>query len=118
VNGRVNDRREAVVEVGVYGSLQQATLSCVIDTGYTGTLVLPQRVAGDLGLTYAGSVRARLADGSLVVLPRYKAEISWAGEARTVLAAAVSADVTLVGTALLDGHRLTIDYGAGSVEVM
>jgi len=113
----VNDRREAIVEAWVGGPRQRARTPCVIDTGCSGALALPESLAADLGLRYAGSVRARLADGSIVVLPRYEAEIEWADGKRAILASAVPAGNALVGTALLDGRRLVVDYAARTVEV-
>ena len=116
--GRLNDTLEALVEVLLSGQRGRAQVACVIDTGYTGALLLSEHVVSNLGLAYAGSLRARLADGSLVALPRYEVEIVWMGGPRVVLASAVPAENALIGTALLDGHRLTIDYGACSVEVV
>jgi clan AA aspartic protease len=117
ISGHVNERREAVVEVWVKGARQRARTTCVIDTGYTGTLVVSEGAASDLGMRYAGSVRVTLADGSMVVLPRYEAEIEWVGGVRSILASAIPLGSALVGTKLLDGHRLAIDYAGGSVEV-
>ena len=116
MNGRVNQRREALVELEVSGRRRHARIPCAIDTGYTGTLVLPERLVNDLELPYAGSIMARLADGSLLELPSYETAVTWLDGTRAVLASAVLADHALVGTALLDGRRLTIDYAARSVE--
>lgn len=51
--GNVNAKREAVVQLAVFGENQQYQgIKAIIDTGYTGFLTLPSAAITTLGLTW------------------------------------------------------------------
>jgi clan AA aspartic protease len=118
ITGRVTSNRDAVVPL----QLQAAdgspeTVDAVVDTGFTEFVALPaDRIAG-LGLPLAGLQRIFLADGSATVLMAYEAVVHWHGEDLAVEALEVDAGA-LIGMALLEGSRLTIDVArGGSVQI-
>jgi clan AA aspartic protease len=87
---------------------QSDEIEAIIDTGFTGFLTLPPSLSTLLGLTFQTLEDAVLADGGSIKLPVYAAKISWDGSTRDILAMETSGD-PLVGMALLEGYRLTLD---------
>jgi len=104
--GRVDPRRRCLVLLEVRGPEGQSEMvEFQIDTGFSGSLLLPPEVVSRPGLLQDDSVAMRLADGSRVEVPRYLAKVVWDGIERTV-ALPASGRQPLLGTGLLDGHRL------------
>lgn len=85
------------------GSYRDA--ECLLDTGFTGEMVLPAQDVKFLRLPSSDNTEADLADGSQVVLPTYKAVILWHGNERDVTVIAAG-ERPLVGLALLEGTAL------------
>lgn len=104
--GRVDPRRRCLVSLDVRGpDGQQQTVEFQVDTGFSGPILLPLEVVNRLGLPETEGVMMRLADGSRVDAPRYLAQVVWDGVEKTV-AIPASGRQPLLGTGLLDGHRL------------
>jgi clan AA aspartic protease len=111
--GFVNSALEAMLTVEV----QDATgtwqpLDALIDTGFTGELVLPSAFVKQFGgLPFEERQQVMLGDGSILLFDAHSAVILWDGTPRAVrvLAGAIST----VGTALLEGCDLHIDMRRG-----
>ena len=58
-----------------------------------------------------------LADGSRVVLDSFVCYLDWFGGMYRTQAVATDAAYPLLGTQLLAGRRLLVDYAAGTVEL-
>jgi clan AA aspartic protease len=86
----------------------------VVDTGFTDELCLPPEAVALLNLPFKHDIRANLADNSRVILPVHKAIILWNGEEREARVFATGRR-PLVGTALLDGHELVIQFTEGGL---
>jgi clan AA aspartic protease len=115
--GVVNDRLEALLEVTVSGRGGEAGQTVVVDTGFSGALLLPESAVANLALPHLGYAEAELADGTVVALKEHAAHVLWMGRGvATWVWTAPDVDA-LLGTELLDGHHLTIDYVARRVEV-
>ena len=100
---------EPQIEVAVAGvNLDFKTVAAVVDTAFTGALALPSDVIRELGLSYRGERRVRLATGRQTV-EIYGAVVSWFGQPRAVPVHETD-DKPLVGNMLLDNCRLTIDF--------
>jgi clan AA aspartic protease len=110
--GSVNSRLEATLPLQVLGPNRQQQITAVIDTGYNGELSLPMAVITALSLPPLAPGRVRLADASRRILRRYRAEVIWDGQRRTVRVLCVEGD-PLIGTALLSGYRMEADFVAG-----
>ena len=78
-----------------------------VDTGFTGGLALPEDTIEELGLTLYGRRPANHASG-VGMFEIYGALVSWHGEYRPVLVHKTSGE-PLVGMALLENSRLTVD---------
>ena len=113
MRGVVEPSLEAVVPVRVRGPHGEETVDAVLDTGFSGWLSLPAFVVRRLGLEWARSGRAALADGTVV-----DAEVEWHGAWRAVAVDEADTD-PLVGMHLLRGSRVVLavtEGGAVSIE--
>lgn len=86
----------------------------LIDTGFLGALALPEPTIEALGLPVLGQTEATLADGSVRVSVVYEARLSWSESVLRVAALAMG-DRPLLGTALLEGMHLGVDFTEGGV---
>ena len=78
-------------------------------TGFTEFLSLPLAAVTLLNFPFVYDMYATLADNSIVLLPVHQATIIWNGEEREVNILATGKR-PLLGTALLDGHELCIQF--------
>jgi clan AA aspartic protease len=120
MNGQVDKSARALlpVEVRNPSTGQLAQWDAWIDTGFTGDLVVPRRMLIALGLQPTSSATGILADGSQVVLDRYSCLIDWFGQLRPIEVIANDGAFPLLGVGLLIGHTLTIDYVAGTLNLV
>jgi clan AA aspartic protease len=112
ITGTVVHRRPTVTLVVRGPSGQEATVETLLDTGFNGFLSLPPSVVTPLSLPFRSYVRAHLADGSAVRLVVHAAVVIWDGVDRDV-EVLVADRHPLIGTALLDGHEVTIRFADG-----
>ena len=109
IYGHITLERQAVIRLQVHGPEGRGEATDVaIDTGFTGFLALPSDLVGSLALSCLGLKAAVLADGRRVVLNQFEAVVDWHGQRRRVPALEVEGGA-LVGMALLDGSRITMD---------
>ena len=108
ISGVVNPRREAIVVLQVRGpSGRGLVIPFVVDSGFSGELVLPSTTIAVLGLTPSSNTGARLADGKLVKFDSFLAEVNWDGVWRAANVLAIG-DEPLLGMRMLAGHELRI----------
>jgi clan AA aspartic protease len=110
--GRVTATREALLRLQLSAG---ETVECLVDTGFTGSLVLPQALVTRLNLPVVGREVFEMVGGRQFIASIAFAEIEWLGETRTVRV--IFSEDTLLGTELLDGTRLTVDYITYTVTV-
>lgn len=118
MRGSVNARLEAKLRLAIFGPTGiRQDVDAVVDTGFTGSLVLPASVVTSLALIRRSGGTATLGDGASCSYDNFGAEVDWNGAVRGVVVAAVGNEA-LAGMLLLAGHRLTVDVqNGGSVEV-
>ncbi len=92
-------------------------LPAVVDTGYNGHLTLPQSDINFHGLASSGKLRGMLADGTVVSLNTYIAEIQWFGTFRKIVVTEAEGG-PLVGMALLESSRITLDVIEGGQVII
>lgn len=113
ITGKVDPLRRCLVSREVRGpDGQPETVEFQVDSGFSGFLLLPPETVQRLALPRVDGVVMRLADGNRVEVPRYSARIIWDGSERVVTAPA-SGQQPLIGTGLLDGHRLNAEITPG-----
>jgi clan AA aspartic protease len=113
ITGAVNVMRQAVVPLDMLdqsGAIQ--TEPAVVDTGFTGYITLDPQVVSSLNLTFVEVREYTLGNGADVGFNLFRAEVSWEGQRRTVLAVEAEGDA-LIGMSMLDGHTLTMDATIG-----
>ena len=118
IQGTVTPDREAVISLKVYGPKGEEEIQAVVDTGFTDDLTLPAEIIRRLGLSLRGSMPASLADGSVVTLGVYRAELDWGDKRLGILVLEADGD-PLAGMSLLYGSRLlveVVDGGLVSIE--
>jgi clan AA aspartic protease len=118
MTGTVTAGLQATLDLEVLGSPGAShKIEAVIDTGFDGELLLPRTLIAALALTRQGTIHAKLADGTRVVLDYYEPFIVWHGRPRTVKVLDLGS-VALVGMELLQGNRLTIDAAPGGAVII
>jgi clan AA aspartic protease len=116
--GTVAGGREALIPLTLLGPGEgRARIEAVVDTGFTGHLVLPSALVGELGLPLRGVRDSFLADGSLVSLDAYRVGVEWDGRVRVVLALAAEGG-PLLGMSLLRGSEIRIEAVDGGEVVI
>jgi clan AA aspartic protease len=117
VNGIVDESLRALLDVSV-ASVKGATKRAItvwIDTAFNGGLVIPRQHIERLGLKQASTTQAILADGRLVDLETFTCHLEWFGDEHRTQVVANDGAFPLIGTLLLAGRTLTIDYKAKTV---
>lgn len=119
MKGFVDNKLRALVRVPVAASSdgRREEIDVWIDTAFNGTLVVPRKQIADLGLVRESSAEAILADGHPVELETFACFFDWFGNSYETQVVANDGEYPLLGTMLLDGHRLDIDYQAKTVEL-
>jgi clan AA aspartic protease len=119
VNGFVDGPLPALLRVPVSASRdgERTDLVVWIDTAFNGGLAIPRKQVADLGLSKQSSAEAILADGRSVELEMFACFLDWFGNTYETQTAANDGEYPLLGTMLLDGHRLDINYSTKTVEL-
>jgi clan AA aspartic protease len=118
IRGTVNARRRAVVRLRLRGpGGAECDVDAVVDSGFNGSMALPDAVVAALGLTPQNRSSAVLADGSVRQFDLCAAEVEWEGTWRPVMVSALGGKA-LLGMRLLAGHRLSVEViPGGAVEI-
>lgn len=116
--GRVNPRLEAIVPLELIGRRGEThQVEVLLDTGFDGSLFLPEQVIADLGFPLYDDFVLTLANGREEVFHGYDGRILWHGRHLNVLVLE-SRSEALLGMNLLWRNRITIDnYANGPVIV-
>ena len=87
----------------------ELTIDFVVDTGFNDYLTLPPQAVAAMNLVFHSTGSMRLANGSSLSMSMYFAEINWDNQKISVPVVATGTK-PLLGTALLEGFRLTINF--------
>lgn len=120
MKGNVDEELRALIRVPVSSAANGKRHEIVvwIDTAFNGGLVIPKRQIEDLGLVQESATEAILANGQSVELEMYQCFIDWFGMTYETQVAANYSAFPLLGTQLLDGRRLVVDYQAKTIELI
>lgn len=119
MKGTVNARVEARLRLALIGPTgTRLEVDSVVDTGFTGSLVLPAAIVAALGLERRSGGSATLADGSTCNYDNYAAELEWDAGTRGVIVSAVGREA-LAGMTLLADHKLSVEvWNGGTFEIV
>lgn len=112
IYGRIVGLQARVDVTFVRAGQPNIAIEFVLDTGFEGALALPSAAVAALGLPLDQQIVSKLADASRKLTDVYRATIGWDGTLLDVAVLAIG-DRPLLGTALLNGHTLTVDFAAG-----
>ncbi len=120
MTGRITADAEAALWLEIQNpgnDKQQISVEAIIDTGFNGALTLPPERIEALGLPEAGEDQVQLGDGSLITVRTFEAVVFFDERPRR-LSVEEALTVPLVGTELLWGYGLRVDFETGGrVEV-
>jgi clan AA aspartic protease len=113
IRGRVTEARQVIIPLQIRGpNGQTESIEAMVDTGFDGLLALPPELVAKLELPYGMTRAYELGHGGSVEFDIHRATVLWDGQARDV-GAVVSKGGALVGMAMLDGYRLSVDVVQG-----
>lgn len=112
MRGHVDQSARALLEIAVSAEMAGTShpISTWIDTAFDGHLVFSNELIEDLELETLVQTEAILADGSKVTLETYLCYMDWFGDQIPVQVIANEGRLPLLGTGLLNGHVLLVDY--------
>jgi clan AA aspartic protease len=96
---------------------EEIELPAMIDTGYNGEVILSEERIQTLGLEFLGTIDTELADGEIVELDLFKGRIKWFNKIREIAVGSSRSEDTLLGTLLLVGCELDINFKEGWVRI-
>lgn len=119
MKGVIDDTLRALLPFPVSASRDgnRTDIDVWIDTAFNGGLVIPRKQVAELGLALHSSAEAILADGQSVELETLACFVDWFSNSYETQIVASDGEYALLGTMLLDGHRLEIDYKTKTVEL-
>ena len=119
MNGLVDDQLRALLRVPASAAREGERTELVvwIDTAFNGGLAIPRKQVAELGLSKQSSAEAILADGRSIEVETFACFLDWFGKTYETQIAASDGEYPLLGTMLLDGRRLDINYAAKTVEL-
>ena len=119
MNGVVDASLRALLDVHVAATkgAPKTLLRVWIDTAFNGGLVIPRATISQMGLKQGSTAEAILADGRPVDLETFTCYLDWFGDTYRTQVVANDGQFPLLGTVLLVGRKLTIDYDAKTVAL-
>ena len=119
MNGHIDEKQRALIAVRLAAPSGERFAQCWawIETAFNGSLVLPQNIVDELQLPMESSAEAVLADGSKVAMETYGCQDEWFGRNYDTQVVTNEGEYALLGTILLTGRRLEIDYASGIVNI-
>jgi len=109
IYGRLIDGKSIVPVIFRLPTQPDFSLDFVINTGFNDHLTLPPQAVSAMNLPLYSSTLARLADGSDALLSIHLATIVW-DNLEKVVPILASGYKPLLGTALMEGYHLEIDF--------
>jgi predicted aspartyl protease len=112
----IDSENQVRIEVEIQGLYKKIPYGAILDTGFSGGLLLPLITAVDLGLEKVGGGNVVLADGSIKTLPIFLCKVKMGDKTSDVSTIVMGNDV-LIGMELLAGYQVCVASGKGQVTV-
>lgn len=110
LTGHIDERNQLWVDIVVGGTTQKQTITALIDTGFTGELVLPLQIAIALGLKLTAATKMTYANGVTSEEMVFTGSLYWGTKSRLVTISVLNSGVPLIGGGLLHGYVLLVDF--------
>ena len=118
IEGKISDNGSPIIETRVIGSRAEIVIEGVLDTGFDGYLCLPITTAVSLGLELIKLENSELADGTILEdEPVFSGKMEWNENIIDVDIVLTKSADTLLGTALLRGMEVMLNYSTNEVVV-
>jgi clan AA aspartic protease len=117
LKGQVNRHGEPVISIQLILRNRPANFTAVIDTGFNGYLSVPRRLLVRSKWLAIGTEKFEIATGALVEQEIYLGEIIFDRQRGPVYSVATEAQDILIGTKLLRGKTLMVNFRTKQVTV-
>jgi clan AA aspartic protease len=116
VKGPLTPDHSAYIDVEILEAVSECHV--VIDTGFAGSLYIPEDMIADWGLQFVTSAPIALADNTELIADVYEATVTWFGvSVRVPVLAGPAGSDPLLGMEILEGCRIELDQVNGEVRV-
>lgn len=112
----IDSENQIRIEVEVQGLYKRLSYGAILDTGFSGGLLLPLITAVDVGLEKVGGGNVVLADGTIKTLPIFLCKVKLGDETHDVSTIVMGNDV-LIGMELIGNYQVCVSGGKGTVTV-
>ncbi|MDD5614977.1 MAG: hypothetical protein PHH85_02110 [Candidatus Methanoperedens sp.] len=112
----IDNENQIRLECEITGLYKATSYGAIVDTGFSGGLVLPQVIAVDIGLETVGAGNVTLADGSIRTLPMYMCKVK-IGDVIQETDTLVMGNDVLIGMNVIDQFTLIVNGPKGQVSV-
>ena len=115
LDGYFNTDNQPAVQLVLDGK----NVEVLIDTGFSGGLILPIEVAEDLSLDFEGFEEFSTATGQALIVATYSKEIDWVNQLiRVAISVSPEINEALLGGWMLRNCLLTIDYSELTARIV
>lgn len=112
----IDNQSNVRIEVNIQGLYKKISYGAVLDTGFSGGIVLPLVSAVDIGLEKAGAANITLADGTIKTLPTFLCKVTIGGRTQDATTLIMGNDV-LIGMELISNYQVCIAPYSGKVDI-
>uniref|UniRef100_A0A6M3II58 Aspartyl protease n=1 Tax=viral metagenome TaxID=1070528 RepID=A0A6M3II58_9ZZZZ len=112
----IDSENQVRIEIEIRGLYKNVSYGAILDTGFSGGLLLPLITAVDVGLERAGGGSVVLADGTIKTLPIFLCRVKLGGRINDVSTIVMGNEV-LIGMELINNYHLCVSGGKGVVTV-
>ena len=113
-----DDRRPLVSDLFVVGQAHDVPVQAILDTGFSGMVVLPRAVQPLGQFVSSGFERYELADGRIVSEELFTGTIRLGRRTVPVVVSFTDADTGLICMALIEGKRAIFDLKKHTLRVL
>jgi predicted aspartyl protease len=117
LEGRVNRQGEPVVKVQLVLHRRPISFPAIVDTGFNGYLSVPKRLLRGSKWRAIGTEKFEIATGAFVEQEIYLGEAIFDGRRAPVYSVSTKAQDILVGTKLLRGKILLVNFRTNRVAI-
>lgn len=110
IKGRVTSSYEPVIKLALISAKKRITCDAVIDTGFIGYISIPLPLARELDWIHIGYEEYEIATGEIVKQAVYLGNVAFRDKCKDVYAVTSNSRDVLIGTKLLAGYILTINF--------